>query len=175
MMRNLLVRNAMSSDIEKLLELRLSLQKHGERSNPLVWRITKEGETLLRQKLEDTLTDSNSCIAVAEANDGVVGYAIGQVQHRTDYLPATVGAISTIYVAESFRRRRVGRCLVKKLCEFFIRERVEQVTLRYIVGNKEAERFWSKLGFEPLIITVSASPKELQRRLKPNPIDTGNL
>jgi ribosomal protein S18 acetylase RimI-like enzyme len=174
-MRSLLVRNAVPSDIEKLLELRLSLQKHGERSNPLVWRITKEGETLLRQKLEETLRDSNSCIAVAEANDEVVGYAICQVQHRTDYLPATVGQISTIYVAQSFRRRSVGRRLVKKLCEFFIKESVVQVTLRYIVGNKEAEEFWSKLGFEPLITAVSTSPKELQRRLKPNVVDSENF
>lgn len=165
LMNSLSVRNATSSDLEKLVELRLSLQRHAEKSNSSVWRITKEGKRLLRQKLEKTLMESNNCMVVAEMSGEVVGFANGQVTHRTDYLPESVGAISTIFVTESFRRRGVGRRMVEKLCQFFIREKVEQITLRYIIGNIEAEGFWSELGFEQIITTASISPEELKERL----------
>ncbi len=163
-MSSLLIRNAMSSDLEKLVELRLSLQQHAEHSNPLIWKITEEGETLLRQKLEKTLRDSSSCLVVAEIGGEVVGFSHGQILHRTDYLPKCVGGISTIYVAKGFRRRGVGRRLVENLCQFFIREKVEQITLRYIIGNIEAEGFWNKLGLKPVLTTVSIRPEELKER-----------
>ncbi len=160
-----LIRNATSSDLKKLVDLQLSLQRHAEKSNPWVWRITEEGKTLIRQKFEKTLSDSNSRIVVAEMSGEVVGFSQGEVVHRTDYFPESVGTISLIYVAENFRRRGIGSRLVEKLCQFFIKEKVEQVTLRYIIGNIEAERFWSKLNFEPIITTVSIRPEELKERL----------
>lgn len=160
-----MIRNATSSDLKKLVELQLSLQRHAEKSNPLIWRITEEGKALIRQKFEKTLSDSNSRILVAEMSGEVVGFSQGEVVHRTDYLPESVGTISLLYVVENFRRRGVGSRLVEKLCQFFIKEKVEQVTLRYIIGNIEAERFWSKLNFEPIITTVSIRPEELKERL----------
>lgn len=165
-MNSLLIRNAKSSDLEKLVELWLSLQQHAEKSNPLIWRITNEGKSLLRQKFEKALRNSNSRIVVAEMSGEVMGFAYGQVLHRTDYLPKSVGTIASIYVAKNFRRRGVGKRLVKKLCQFFIEEKVEQITLRYMIGNIEAEGFWSKLKFEPIITTASISPEELKERLR---------
>ena len=40
------------------------------------------------------------------------------------------------------------------------------MTVRYIIGNKEAEELWRKLGFEPIITTGSTDPKELDFKLK---------
>jgi hypothetical protein len=54
-MSNFIIRKATSSDIEKIVELRLLLQQHSEESNPSVWRITAEGEKALRQKVENAL------------------------------------------------------------------------------------------------------------------------
>ncbi len=160
-----LIRNATASDLKRLVELQLCLQQHAEKSNPRVWQITEEGKTLLRKKLEKTLSDSNSRTIVAEMSGEVVGFSQGEVVHRTDYSPESVGMISRIYVAENFRRRGIGSRLVEKLCQFFLKEKVEQVTLRYIIGNVEAGRFWSKLSFAPTITTVSISPEELKKRL----------
>ena len=38
--------------------------------------------------------------------------------------------------------------------------------MRYIIGNKEAEGFWRKLGFVPIITTSSKYPRELDSKLK---------
>ncbi len=80
------------------------MQKHVEKSNPWVWRITKEGEVLLRQNLEKALRDSNVRMVVAEMSREVVGFAQGKILHGTDYLPESVGMISFIYMTKGFRR-----------------------------------------------------------------------
>lgn len=66
---------------------------------------------------------------------------------------------------KQFRRKGVGRRLIKELCKFFGSNKAEDLTVRYIIGNKEAEEFWRKLGFESIITTSSTYPKELDAKL----------
>jgi len=165
-MDNLTIRRAVSSDVERIVELRLLSQEHSERSNPLVWRITEEGKQLIEQKVETDLADSNVLVLLAEADGEVIGYVRGEVTSRSDHVPRIVGQISLMYVVKQFRRKGVGRRLMKELCSFFDANKVEDLTVRYIIGNKEAEGFWRKLGFEPMIMTSSTYPRELDFRLK---------
>ena len=158
------IRKATPSDIDKLVQLRLLLQQHCEESNPMIWRMTEEGKTILKQRVQNELSTNNSHVLIAEMNGEIIGSAHGEITHRTDYTPKTVGSISTVYVVREFRKRGVGALLVKQLCELFDAEGVEDVTLRYIIGNKEAEAFWRKLGFKPIITTAKTSLKELENK-----------
>ena len=54
---------------------------------------------------------------------------------------------------------------MKELCKFFNSSKAENLTVRYILGNKEAESFWIKLGFESIIITGSTHLRELDSNL----------
>jgi GNAT superfamily N-acetyltransferase len=165
-MDNLTIRNAASSDAERIVELRLLSQEHSERSNPLIWRITEEGKKLIKQKVENDLANSNIHVLLAEADGEIIGYVQGEVTCRSDHMPRTVGQVSLMYVVKQFRRKCVGKRLVKELCKFFSSNKAEDLTVRYIVGNKEAEGFWRKLGFEPIIATSSTYPRELDSKLK---------
>jgi ribosomal protein S18 acetylase RimI-like enzyme len=165
-MDNLTIRRAASSDVERIVELRLLSQEHAEESNPLIWRMTEEGKKLLKQKVENDLVDSNILVVLAEADSEIIGYVQGEVTRRSDHMPRTVGQVSLMYVVKQFRRKGVGRRLMKELCKFFKANNVEDLTVRYIIGNKEAEGFWRKLGFEPIITTSSTYPKELDFKLK---------
>ena len=165
-MDNLTIRRAVSSDVERIVELRLLLQEHAEKSNPLIWRMTEGGKKLLKQKVENDVTDSNILELLAEADGEIIGYVQGEVTRRSDYVPRTVGHVSLMYVVKQSRRKGVGRRLMKELCKFFDSNKVEDLTVRYIIGNKEAEGFWRKLGFEPIITTSSTYPKELDFKLK---------
>jgi predicted GNAT family acetyltransferase len=158
------IRKATPSDIDKLVQLRLLLQQHCEESNPMIWHMTEEGKTILKQRVQNELSTNNSHVLIAEMNGEIIGSAHGEITHRTDYTPKTVGSISTVYVVREFRKRGVGALLVKQLCELFDAEGVEDVTLRYIIGNKEAEAFWRKLGFKPIITTAKTSLKELENK-----------
>lgn len=164
-MSDVVIRNAKPSDIDKLVELRLSLQRHVEASNPKIWRITEEGVGLLKQGLEEAMSDDNGRLVVAMMDGEVIGFAHGQVLQRTDYQPHIVGTISNIYVQGGFRERGVGRRLVESLCQFFSIKNVEEVTLRYVIGNREAEEFWKGFGFKPIINAANTSLEELKKRL----------
>ena len=164
-MDNLTIRRAASSDVERIVELRLLLQEHAEKSNPLIWRITKEGKKLLEQKVENDLADSNIHILLAEADGEIIGYAQGEVIRRSDHIPRIVGQVSLMYVVKQFRRKSVGRRLMKELCKFFSSNKAEDLTVRYIIGNREAEGFWRKLGFESIIMTGSTYLGELDSKL----------
>jgi ribosomal protein S18 acetylase RimI-like enzyme len=165
-MDSLAIRRASSSDVERIVELGMLLQEHVVKSNPLVWRITEEGKKLIKQKVEADLADSNVLVLVAEAHGEVIGYVRGEVTGRSDHTPRTVGQVSFLYVVRQFRRKGVGRRLMEELCKFFDSNKTENLTVRYVVGNKEAERFWRKLGFEPIIMTSSTYPSELYAKLK---------
>jgi predicted GNAT family acetyltransferase len=130
----------------------------------MIWHMTEEGKTILKQRVQNELSTNNSHVLIAEMNGEIIGSAHGEITHRTDYTPKTVGSISTVYVVREFRKRGIGALLVKQLCELFDAEGVEDVTLRYIIGNKEAEAFWRKLGFKPLITTAKTSLKELENK-----------
>ena len=158
------IRKATPSDIDKLVQLRLLLQQHCEESNPMIWHMTEEGKTILKQRVQNELSTNNSHVLIAEMNGEIIGSAHGEITRRTDYTPKTVGSMSTVYVVREFRKRGVGALLVKQLCELFDVEGVEDVTLRYIIGNKEAEAFWRKLGFKPIITTAKTSLKELENK-----------
>ena len=164
------IRRAASSDAKKIVELRLLSQEHAEKSNPLIWRITEQGKKLLKQKVENDLADNNIMVLLAEADGKIIGYVQGEVTSRNDHTPRTVGHVSLMYVVKQFRRKGVGRRLMKELCKFFNSNKAEDLTVRYIIGNKEAEEFWRKLGFESIITTSSMYPKELNFKLK----DLGN-
>jgi len=165
-MDNLTIRRAASSDMERIVELRLLSQEHAERSNPLIWRITEEGKKLLKQRVENDLADNDIHVLLAEADGEIIGYVQGEVTRRSDHMPTTVGLVSLMYVVEQFRRKGVGRRLMKELCEFFNSNKVEDLTVRYIIGNKEAEGFWRKLGFESIITTSGTYLKKLDLKLK---------
>jgi pantothenate kinase-related protein Tda10 len=77
-MKNLLVRRATYSDVEKLTELRILLQQHSEKSNSLIWRITAEGKALLREKVENELVDDKRHTFVAEMNGEIIGFIQGE-------------------------------------------------------------------------------------------------
>ena len=112
-MTNISVRKATFSDVEKLTELRLLLQQHCEDPNSQIWQMTDEGRALLKRKVENDFVNESSRIFVAEIDGNIIGFAHGDVSHRTDYVPQNVGSISTVYVDSNFRRRGVGALLIR--------------------------------------------------------------
>ena len=164
-MTDVTIREAKRSDIEKLAQFRLELQQHCEKSSSLIWQITREGKALLKQKVSADLDNVNGHVLVAELDEESIGFAYCEISHRTDYSPGIVGSISTVYVDRKARRRGVGTLLVKQICELFEKENVEYVTLRYVIGNRDAEVFWRKLGFNPVITTAKTGLKELKREI----------
>ena len=160
-----MIRLATKDDRQKIVELRLKLQEHIEKSNPYTWKITDEGRVDLHRSVNEYL-DNPDAIAFVYCDDGaVIGFIDGIIRRRTTYLPPVVGHIGTIFVDESHRRKGIGKKLVKKMCTHFEENNVDEVNLRYNIGNIEAESLWTSLGLRPVIRTTLLNFKEFKSNL----------
>ena len=160
------IREARASDRDELNRAMLALQRHGESSNPRIWHITENGKKGLDARVDEMLSDEDGLALVAEEDGKPIGFAWGQVVHRTDYAPNIVGFIRVIYLKEAHRRKGTGTKLVQELCRYFLTRDVEEVNLNYILGNREAEGFWKELGFVQVRSSANTTLKDLEELLR---------
>ena len=164
-------RLAEASDLEHLAELMLSLQDHMEASAPDLWRMRPEARKNLKGQLAGRLRAKDSYAAVAEHDsDGVIGAIFGRIIVNNRYTPSRAGQIDQAFVRADHRRAGVGSQLVAELCRFFSAEGVEDISLRYVMGNQEAACFWSALGFRPRIVTAGGRRQSVEERLGQIPV-----
>ncbi len=160
------LRPARAADLDSLIELLLALQDRIEASNLDLWRMKSEARHNLKGQIGARLKAANSCALVAEDDeDGVVGIVFGRIVVNNRYIPSRAGQIDQAFVRVDHRRAGVGSRLVALLCRFFASEGVEDITLRYVVGNEEADGFWSALGFSPRIVTAGVRRDALEHYL----------
>jgi GNAT superfamily N-acetyltransferase len=127
-------------DKPALTEMRLALQAHDEAHNPRIWHTTPEGKRRQADQVDAMLHDPDGTTLIAEENGEPTGFTWGTATTRPHYTPERVATINLIYVREGHRRRGTGTRLVRALCHHFAAQRVQEVTLNYIVGNPHAAR-----------------------------------
>ena len=160
------IRQAQAPDLERLTDLLQALQDHLEASNADLWRLKPEARSNLKGQIAGRLAAKNCCALVAEHHqDGIVGVIFGRIIVNHRYTPSRAGQVDQAFVRADHRRAGVGRQLVAKLCHFFAAEEVEDISLRYVVGNAEAAAFWSAIGFSPRIITSGATRETVEAHL----------
>jgi GNAT superfamily N-acetyltransferase len=160
-----IIRQATEGDLAALADMRMDLQELMTQRNPASWRLKEGAEERVRQELQAWLRDPDYLVLVACEGSAVVGMAAGRVERQPDTRPAVVGHIRRVFMAEGWRQRGIGKALVARLWDFFAAHGVEEVTLRYVSGNLEGERFWSGLGFEPRLVTAGEPLSGLEARL----------
>ncbi len=159
------IRKANIADKAGIVKMRITLQQHLEQSNPDIWRITKAGQQKLIQDVINMLSEDQSLVLVAEDKAHLIGFANGRITHRTEYTPAKVGFINMIFVQKNYRRRGIGTQLIHELCYYFESANIQHISLRYVLGDTEAEAFWHYLGFQPIIHTALIQLEALKHRV----------
>ena len=84
---------------------------------------------------------------------------------REGTTPRVTGFVETAYIGDEWRGRGVGTAMMARLLGFFQSKGVEQASVRYVIANRDAARFWEGFGFRPLICTANAPLAELQKGL----------
>jgi len=162
-------RPATTDDLETILTYRRKLQHHLQKSNPRIWRRNIDHAT--REEALDEITGDRKWTIIAEEKHKPVGYISGRAITRGDEEPPTIGVISTMWVEPGHRNRGIGTRLVRDLLKRFSGEGVQDITLRYVIGNTEAEAFWTDLGFEPRITVANAEPSRVLDALSKKPFN----
>ena len=93
-----------------------------------------------REKIKSYLVRNPGMSFVAKENDDIIGAALGGHDGRRGYL-------HHLSIAESHRKRGIGRKLVEKCIESLRNIGIQKCHLFIFHTNKEGKTFWNKIGW----------------------------
>ena len=160
------IRQATPEDVEQLIAMHTRLEEHFKAANPDFWLPTPADVAGWADNYQRWIAEDDAVFLVAQDSVELAGFAVGEVLEREGGTPAVVGSIRLTYVRENRRGQGIGTALVERLLAFFESRGVQEVTTGYVVGNAEAERFWTGLGFHSIIITADAPARALRERIR---------
>jgi len=166
-------RKTNKADYETIYKLRVKLHEHIYKSNPMTWRVDYNSEKF-RDKVNRETDSPEIHTIIAEVKGVPLGYISSRILNRGEETPSIVGIIGNIWVEENQRGKGIATRLVKEILDYFEENKAEEVTLAYVKGNVEAEGFWEKLGFKPVLINSNVQFTELKDSLQSSTVKTGN-
>lgn len=122
------IRRALSADLSNIVRIE-------SESFPDPWDI---------ETFKETLTYFPSTIFVAVLDRDVVGFIVGGLEDTGEEI---YGHICNLAVSPAWRRRAIGRMLVKRAEHQFAVELASGVQLEVRISNRRAREFYEKIGY----------------------------
>lgn len=160
---NLRVRPAGLSDVNDLISLTV---ENGVTEH--VGRRGRKGDpSSVAERFRALLSDLDRLVLVAvdEASEQLVGFAVLLEEHIGVLAPTTTLYISHLLVAPPFRRRGAGRALLTGAVRHAEDREISHVVVGVQAGSRDANRYLARLGFAPLVVRRIASVSALRRSL----------
>ncbi|MDQ1712868.1 MAG: hypothetical protein QOE45_2318 [Frankiaceae bacterium] len=155
------VRRAVPGDVPALVALWEQLREEGlrRRGNAV------ETPDLAAGRFELALADDATRVVVAVVEDEIIGMA--QLCRTPPTLLADSSSVelTAMCVADAHRRRGAGKALVAAAVGYADELDAESVIVSVFPQHREANRFYARLGFAPLVVRRVASVAALRRRL----------
>jgi len=145
------VRRAEVGDLEAVLSLwEEMMEYHAPLDRRL--RVFPGGRAYIARAIGYWVGDEASRLLVAEAGDGVIGFALGGlVDTGLGLKPATYGHVAHVCVTAKWRRRGIGRQLFARLRGWFQRQGLSSIHIYVSHLSPVSQCFWRNLGFEDYI------------------------
>jgi len=122
------------------------------------------------ERFGQMLDSPDAALLVACLADGTPA---GAALLSVDAVSMALGGLTmsvVLIVNENARQRGVGRELVSAVARYADEAGADAVTVSLPPGNREAHRFFARLGFVPLVTSRIASVPQLMRALAPSEI-----
>lgn len=159
---HVVVRPLDAADVDVVLQMWDELRQGTGRTGSLA---PLPSEARVRQVLAEADLDASCRAMVAELDGVVVGMACFSGRPIGPFLDTTVVQIDYLHVRPAFHRRGVGRALVAAAAAYADELGSEHVTVNVLPQIREANRFYAKIGFTPLVVRRVASVSALRRGL----------
>ncbi len=160
---NVRVRPAVASDITELIALAVDngLTEHIGR------RLRKGDPNSLAERYRTLLDDPDRLVLVAvdEASEQLVGFAVMLEECIGVLAPTSTLYISHLLVAPSFRKRGAGRALLTGAVRHAEDREIDHVVVGVQAAARDANRYLARLGFAPLVVRRIAPVSALRRSL----------
>jgi ribosomal protein S18 acetylase RimI-like enzyme len=145
------VRPAKAGDLDAVLSLWEEMMDYHAPFDVRL-QVLPGGRAHTEQAMGYWLNGDAHCLLVAEAHDGVIGFALGgPVDTSLGLKPAVYGHIAHICVTARWRRRGIGRRLFGRLRDWFQRRGLSSIHIHVSHYSPVSQQFWRALGFEDYI------------------------
>jgi GNAT superfamily N-acetyltransferase len=159
---HVLVRPPAPEDIGSVLEMWAELRAGSGRGGPLA---PAGDEAVLRRLLTEVAEDPQYRAVVAELDGQVVGMACFAGRPLGPFVETMVVQIDYLHVRPDYHRRGVGHALVAAATQYSDEVGAEYVVVNVFPQVREANRFYAKIGFSPLVVRRVATTAVLRRKL----------
>ena len=135
------LRKAKEKDLQNFIELRTEYLKRIDKQNKTseevdINKIKKEFQIFLKK---------DKLFFVAEEKKKIIGYIAGNIFIN----PWNKGGyIDDLYVSNNFRKKGIGKNLIKKFLEELKKRKIKTCQLGVSKTNKKAQNLYKKLGFD---------------------------
>ncbi len=144
------IRPATLDDADAIVALWMAMMHEHESFDPRV-RLAENAANAYRQYARYHISNGGA-VFVAEHLDRIVGFCLGYpARNLPMFLPAQYGYLSDVMVSQPWRRKGVGRALVRAAREWFRTEGIPHVQLQVYNSNGPGRAFWEKEGFADFI------------------------
>lgn len=163
------VRPADEADVPALLalgdELRDALP--GSAGEPQRLRGTPAAaRAALEQRYLEALADpARHLVVVVDATETPVGMALLTVAPVNALLDVPAVHMSHAVVADRHKRRGAGKALVAAAASYAEAQGIEQIVVSVHPGSRDANRFFARLGFAPMVVRRVAPVAVVRRHL----------
>lgn len=160
---NVRIRPAATSDVTELISLSVDngVAEHVGR------RGRKSDSGAVTERYISLLADLDRLVLVAvdEATDRLVGFAVLLEEQVGVLAPTATLYVSHLLVAPSFRKRGAGRALLTGAVRHAEDRDIDHVVVGVQATARDANRYLARLGFAPLVVRRIASVSTLRRSL----------
>ena len=151
-----MIRKAVGKDISGLAKLLYQVQDVHAKGRPDLFK--RGGRKYTDADLEVLLEDASRPVFVSvDENGSVEGYAfciLEPVPEGPSLQPVRTLYVDDVCVDEDKRRRHIATALYEYVRAFAKENGCDRITLNVWTMNPPAQRFYEKMGMEPLKITM---------------------
>jgi ribosomal protein S18 acetylase RimI-like enzyme len=151
-LENVKIRHASEADLQQIVKLSEKLGRDESAMDSMVSPLPSEFQN--PKWILKNIKGENTVVFVAEADGKIVGYSLGWISQPWSY-KAKRGYICDCFVEKFYRRRGIGKALVKAMLEWFKDKGVECVEADIYSSNIPSLALFKGLGF-----------KEVSKRLR---------
>ncbi|MFH1366813.1 MAG: GNAT family N-acetyltransferase [Patescibacteria group bacterium] len=144
----IIIRKAKIKDIHQIVLFALNLLKYHQNLDSYFSPVKNVGD-LYNKLFRRCIHSKNRYLLVAEINNKIVGYALGETKLRSPvYNKRKIGFISDIFVDNNYRQRGIAKKFIMKFNIWFKDKKLEYVELTVHAKNNIANKTWEKYGFK---------------------------
>jgi len=163
----IVIRPAAAADAEAIAAQWSALVAYHKALDPDLPSEAADGKQRYARLLVQRMDDPYTRAFVAESSGRLIGYVLGMI---VDLVPdifaqEPCGFVADIYVEADYRRRGVGRALVKAVLDWFQEKGVPYFDWHVATANTEGIAFWRALGGRDMMLRMRARVEDARDRL----------